>query len=162
MDPKGKGMVINDKEKETLYFNEPKDNNPTDSGLSHKKRDGKKKRRIRRSSTMIAMPPLLHQGMTTKKTLRRKRKRLIKTILLIILASLIIRMPIYYLFHLENHHTLMERTIHFGVIKCVVTYSPSILAFRKLLKMECISIALTIMYLLMSKYIKIPKPLLSC
>jgi hypothetical protein len=43
MDPKGKGMVINDKEKETLYINEPKDDNPTNSGSSHKKRDGKKK-----------------------------------------------------------------------------------------------------------------------
>jgi hypothetical protein len=48
MDPKGKGMVINDKEKETLYVNEPKDDKPTDSGSSHKKRDGKKKRRIKK------------------------------------------------------------------------------------------------------------------
>jgi hypothetical protein len=46
MDPKGKGMVINDKEKETLY--EPKDDKPTDSGSSHKKRDGKKKRHIKK------------------------------------------------------------------------------------------------------------------
>jgi hypothetical protein len=45
MDPKGKGMVINDKEKESL-FNEPRDDKPTDSGSSHKKREGKKKRRI--------------------------------------------------------------------------------------------------------------------
>jgi hypothetical protein len=37
-------MVINDKEKETLYVNEPKDDKPTDSGSSHKKRDGKNKR----------------------------------------------------------------------------------------------------------------------
>jgi hypothetical protein len=43
MDPKGKGMVINDKEKETLYVNEPKYDKPTDSSSSHKKRDGKKK-----------------------------------------------------------------------------------------------------------------------
>jgi hypothetical protein len=47
MDPKGKGMVVNDKEKESL-FNEPRDNKPTDSGSSHKKRDGKKKRRIKK------------------------------------------------------------------------------------------------------------------
>jgi hypothetical protein len=47
MDPKGKGMVINDKEKESL-FNEPRDDKPTDSGSSHKKRDGKKKRRIKK------------------------------------------------------------------------------------------------------------------
>jgi hypothetical protein len=43
MDSKGKGMVVNDKEKESL-FNEPRDDKPTDSGLSHKKRDGKKRR----------------------------------------------------------------------------------------------------------------------
>jgi hypothetical protein len=48
MDPKGKGMLINDKEKETLYVNEPKDDKPTDSSLSHKKRDGKKKRHIKK------------------------------------------------------------------------------------------------------------------
>jgi hypothetical protein len=29
MDPKGKGMVINDKEKETLYVDEPKGDKPT-------------------------------------------------------------------------------------------------------------------------------------
>jgi hypothetical protein len=50
MDPKGKGMVINDKEKETLYVDEPKGNKPTDSGSSHKKRDGKKKRRIKKTN----------------------------------------------------------------------------------------------------------------
>jgi hypothetical protein len=47
MDPKGKGMVINDKEKESL-LNEPRENKPTNSGSSHRKRDGKKKRRIKK------------------------------------------------------------------------------------------------------------------
>jgi hypothetical protein len=47
MDPKGKGMVVNDKEKESI-FNEPGDDKPTDSGSSHKKKDGKKKRRIKK------------------------------------------------------------------------------------------------------------------
>jgi hypothetical protein len=47
MDPKGKGMVVNDKEKESL-FNEPRDDKPTDSGSSHKKKDEKKKRRIKK------------------------------------------------------------------------------------------------------------------
>jgi hypothetical protein len=47
MDPKGKGMVVNDKEKESL-FNELRDDKPTDSGSSHKKKDGKKKRRIKK------------------------------------------------------------------------------------------------------------------
>jgi hypothetical protein len=48
MDPKGKGMVINDKEKETLYVDEPKGDKPTDSGSRHKKMDGKKKRHIKK------------------------------------------------------------------------------------------------------------------
>jgi hypothetical protein len=47
MDRKGKGMVVNDKDKESL-FNEPRDDKPTNSGSSHKKRDGKKKRRIKK------------------------------------------------------------------------------------------------------------------
>jgi hypothetical protein len=47
MDPKGKGVVVNDKEKESI-FNELRDDKPTDSGSSQKKRDGKKKRRIKK------------------------------------------------------------------------------------------------------------------
>jgi hypothetical protein len=47
MDPKGKGMVVNDKEKES-FLNESRDNKPTDSSSSHKKKDGKKKRRIKK------------------------------------------------------------------------------------------------------------------
>jgi hypothetical protein len=47
MDPKGKGMVVNDKEKESI-FNEPRDDKLTDSGSSHKKKDRKKKRHIKK------------------------------------------------------------------------------------------------------------------
>jgi hypothetical protein len=75
----------------------------------------------------------------------RKRKRLIKTILWIILASRIIRMLIYYLFHLVNPLTLMEKTIPFGAIKCVVIYFLSILVFGKLWKTECNLTVVTIM-----------------
>jgi hypothetical protein len=46
MDPKGKGMVINDNEKS--IFNEPRDDIANDSGSSQKKKDGKKKRRIKK------------------------------------------------------------------------------------------------------------------
>jgi hypothetical protein len=64
MDPKGKGMVVNNKEKESI-FNEPRDDKPTDSGSSHKKKDGKKKRRIKKivyydsdeSSIPLGKPP---------------------------------------------------------------------------------------------------------
>jgi hypothetical protein len=48
MDPKGKGMVINDTEKETLYVDEQKGDKPIDSGSNNKKKDGKKKRRIKK------------------------------------------------------------------------------------------------------------------
>ena len=43
MDHKGKGIVINDKEKES-FVNEPKDDKPTDSGSGYKRKDGKKKK----------------------------------------------------------------------------------------------------------------------
>ena len=43
MDPKGKGLVINDKEKET-FVNEPNDDRPIDSGSGHKRKDGRKKK----------------------------------------------------------------------------------------------------------------------
>jgi hypothetical protein len=129
MDPKGKGMVVNDKEKESL-FNEPRDDKPTDSGSSHKKRDGKKKSASRRSSITTAMPHLLHQGTTT--TPHQRKRRSIKIILLIISVFHTIQMHIYFLFLLENLHTLMERITHFGAIKCIVIYFLSILVFGKL------------------------------
>jgi ABC-type dipeptide/oligopeptide/nickel transport system ATPase component len=43
MDPKGKGMVVDNNEKESI-FNEPKNDKPTDLGSSHKRKDGKKKK----------------------------------------------------------------------------------------------------------------------
>jgi hypothetical protein len=50
MDSKGKGIVINDKEKEkeTFYVDEPKGDKPTDSGSNNKRKDGKKKRCIKK------------------------------------------------------------------------------------------------------------------
>jgi hypothetical protein len=85
---------------------------------------------------MTVMHHLLHQGMMTTMT-HPKERRLIKTSPLIILASLIVQKPIYFLFLLENLCTLMEKTILSGVIKCVVIYSLSVLAFGKLWKMGC-------------------------
>jgi hypothetical protein len=145
MDPKGKGMVVNDKEKESI-FNEPRDDKPTDLGSSHKKKDEKKKRRIKKIITTTAMHLVLHQETTTMTILRQRKRRIIKTIPLIILVFRTIQMPIYFLFLLENPHTSMERITHFGVIKCVVIYFLSIVAFGKLWKMECISIVWTTMY----------------
>jgi hypothetical protein len=47
MDSKGKGIMINDKEKETLNIDEPKGDKPTDS-CSNSKRKDRKKRRIKK------------------------------------------------------------------------------------------------------------------
>jgi hypothetical protein len=44
MDPKGKGIVMNDKEKETLNIDEPKDDKPIEKGSNNKRNDGKKRR----------------------------------------------------------------------------------------------------------------------
>ena len=54
MDPKGKGIVINDKEKES-FVNEPKDDKPTDSGSGHKRKDGKKKKTRRIKNCLPGM-----------------------------------------------------------------------------------------------------------
>ena len=119
MDPKGKGMVVNDNEKESI-FNEPRDDKANDSGSSQKKKDGKKKRRSRRLSTTTATNlPLLKRTTNT----RRKRKRLTRTFLSIILVFRTIPMLICFPFHLVNLPTLMERTTDFGVTKCVATCS---------------------------------------
>jgi hypothetical protein len=143
MDPKGKGMVVNDKE-ESL-FNEPRDDKPTDSGSSHKKRDEKKKRRIKKiiyydSDTSSSSPRDDDDDDSSKKKLVNQ------TIHLIILVFHSILMLICYQFHLENLHTLMEKTTLFGVTKCVVAYFLSILVFGRLLKTECILIVLTILF----------------
>ena len=45
-------MVVNDKEKESI-FNEPRDDKPTDSGSSHKKKGGGLPREIERKWALI-------------------------------------------------------------------------------------------------------------
>jgi hypothetical protein len=129
MDPKGKGMVINDKEKESL-FNEPRDDKPTDSGSSHNERDGKKKRRIKKiiyydNDTSSSSPRDDDDDDSSKKKLVNQ------TIHLIILVFRSIPMLICFQFVLVNLHTLMEKTTLFGVTKCVVTYFLSILVFGR-------------------------------
>jgi hypothetical protein len=138
-------MVINDKEKETLYVDEPKGDKPTDSGSSHKKRDGKKKRRIKKiiyyNNTSSSLPRDVddEDSSSKKKTVNQNYPFDYSRIPYNSNAHLL-SIP------LRNPHTLMEKTINFGVIKCVVTYFLSILVYGKLLKIECISIVLIILY----------------
>jgi hypothetical protein len=48
MDPKGKGIVKNDKDNETINIDKPKGDKLTDSGSNNKRNDGKKKRNIKK------------------------------------------------------------------------------------------------------------------
>jgi hypothetical protein len=136
MDPKGKGIVINDKEKES-FVNEPKDDKPTDSGSGYKRKDGKKKK-ARRIKEIVyyddSESPLLPTRTTTMTT--RKERRLIRIFLSITLVFLRIQMLICFPSLSANLHTLMGRTTDFGVTKCVVTCSLSIQAYGRLLRME--------------------------
>jgi hypothetical protein len=157
MDPKGKGMVVNDKEKESV-FNEPRDDKPTDSGSSHKKKDGKKKRRIKK----IVYYDSDESSSSQRDDDDEKKKRLTQTFLFTILVFRLTPMLIYFRFHLGNLRTLMEKTTHFGVTKYVVTYSLSIQVFGRPLKPECFLIVLTIPFSLMSKSIKMHKLPLFC
>jgi uncharacterized membrane protein (DUF485 family) len=125
MDPKGKGMVVNDKEKESL-FNETRDDKATDSGSSHKKKDGKKKRRIKKIVYYDS-----DESSSPRDDDDERKNRLIQNFHLIILVFISIPMLICFQFLLVNLPTLMEMTTLFGVTKCVVTYFLSILVFRR-------------------------------
>jgi hypothetical protein len=76
MDPKGKGIVINDKEKES-FVNEPKDDKPTDSGSGHKRRDGKKKK-TRRIKEIVYYDDSDESSSSQKEGQRRQRLRQMK------------------------------------------------------------------------------------
>jgi hypothetical protein len=120
MGPKGKGMVVNDKEKES-FLNEPRDDKPTDSGSSHKKKDGKKKRRIKKIVYYDS-----DESSSSPRDDDEKKKPLNSNY-----SFDYSRIPFNSnaQFLLVNLHTLMERTTLFGVTKCVVIYSLSILVF---------------------------------
>jgi hypothetical protein len=131
MDPKGKGIMINDKEKETLYVDEPKGNKPTDSDSNNKRKDGKKKRRIKKiiyydSDTSSSSPrdDDDEDSSTKKKTVNQNYTFDYSHISYNSNAHLL-SIP------LGKPPTLMETIIHFGVIKCVVIYSLFILVFGK-------------------------------
>jgi NADH:ubiquinone oxidoreductase subunit 3 (subunit A) len=119
-------MVVNDKEKESI-FNEPRDDKPTNSGSSHKKKDRKKKRRIKK----IVYYDSDESSSSPRDDDDEKRKPVNSKFHLIILVFLIIPMLICFPFLLVNLHTLMERTTLFGVTKRVVTYFLSILVYGR-------------------------------
>jgi hypothetical protein len=85
MDPKGKGIVVNDKEKES-FVNDPKDDKPTDSGSGHKRKDGRKKKTRRIKEIVYYDSDESSSSQKTTTTTTGKRRRLIQTFPLIILV----------------------------------------------------------------------------
>jgi hypothetical protein len=158
MDPKGKGMVVNDKEKESV-FNEPRDDKPTDSGSSQKKREGKKKRRIKKiiyyDSDASSSSPHDDDDSSKRKTVNQNYSFDYSRIPFNSNAHLL-SIPLGKPPHFDGED------YSFCVIKCVVIYFLSILVSGRLLKTECILIVLTIPFSQMSKFIKMHKLLLSC
>jgi hypothetical protein len=130
MDPKGKGMVVNDKEMES-FINDPKDDKPTDSGSSHKRKDRKKKK-TRRINEIIYYDDSDESSSSQKDDDNYGKKKTVNSnFFLIILVFRKVQMLIYSPFHLVNLLTLMERTTDFGVTKCAVTCSRSIQAYGR-------------------------------
>jgi hypothetical protein len=131
MDPKGKGMVVNDKEKES-FVNGPKDDKPTDSGSGHKRKDGRKKK-TRRIKEIIYYDDSDESSSSQKDDDNDYEKK--KTVNSNFSFDYS-RIPHssnahFFPFLLENLHTLMGRTTDFGVTKCVVTCSLSIQVYGK-------------------------------
>jgi hypothetical protein len=128
IDPRGKGIVIDDKEKETINNNEPKGDKPIDSGSNYKKKDVKKRRikKIVYYDSDASSPSLKDGGDSSskKKTVNQNYSFDYSRIPYNSNAHLL-SIP------LGKPLTLMEKIILFGVIKCAVIYFLFILAFGK-------------------------------
>jgi hypothetical protein len=118
-------MVVNDKEKESI-FNEPRDNKPTDSGSRRRtgRRRGASKKIVYYDSDESSSSPRDDDYDDKKKLVISKFSFDYSRISYSSNAHC-------FLFLLVNLHTLMERTTLFGVTKCVVTFSLSILVFGR-------------------------------
>jgi hypothetical protein len=131
MDPKGKGMVINDKEKETLNIDEPKSDKPTDSGSNKKRQDGKKKRCIKKiiyyDSDASSSSPRDDddEDSSMKKKTDNQNYSFDYSHIPYNSNAHLLSIP------LGKPATFMETTTLFVVIKCIVIYFLSILAFGK-------------------------------
>jgi hypothetical protein len=114
MDPKGKGMVVNDKEKESV-FNEPRDDKPTDSGSSHKKKDRKKKRRIKKIVYYDS-----DESSSSQRDDDDEKKKAVNSNFSFDYSRILTNSNAHLLsIPLGKLRTLMERTTDFGVTKCV-------------------------------------------
>jgi hypothetical protein len=128
MDPKGKGKVVDEKEKEILFGS--REGETVDFGSVKNKKDKQKKKCIKKivcyDSDVSSSSP---KEVAT--TLISRKRWVNKTTILIILAFHTTTMPIYYMFLLASPLTLMGKIILFGVIKCIVIYFLFVRAFGK-------------------------------
>jgi hypothetical protein len=130
MDPKGKGIVINNKEKETLNIDEPKGDKPTDSGSNNKRKEGKK-RCIKKimyydSDTSSSSPKDDDDDdSSTKKKMADQNYSFHYSCIPYNSNAHLLYIP------LGKPLTLLGKIIHFGVIKCIVIYFMFILVFGK-------------------------------
>jgi hypothetical protein len=133
MDPKGKGKVANEKEKEILFGN--KEGETVDFGSGKNKKDTKKKKKKKKKR----IKKIVYYGSDVSSsspkevatTLLSRKRRLNKTTILIIPTFHTTPMPIYYMFLLASPLTLTGKIILFGVIKCIVIYFLFVRAFGK-------------------------------
>jgi hypothetical protein len=130
MDPRGKGMVVNDKEKAS-FVNDPKDDKPTDSGSGHKRKDGRMKKTRRIKEIVYYDSDESSSSQKDDDIDYEKKKTVIQTFPLIILVFRKVPMLICFPFPSVNLPTLMERTTDFGVTKCVATCSLSIQVYGR-------------------------------
>jgi hypothetical protein len=121
--------MINDKEKKTLYVDEPKGDKPTDLGSNNKRKDGKKKRRIKKiiyyDSDAFSSSPRDDEDSSMKKKMINQNYSFDYSRMSYNSNAHLLSIP------LGKPPTLMEMVTLFGAIKCVVIYSLSILAFGK-------------------------------
>jgi len=130
MDPKGKGMVVNDKEKES-FVNDPKDDKPADSGSGYKRKDGRKKK-TRRIKEIVYYDSDESSSSQKDDDNDYEKKKTVNSNFSFDYSRIpqssnahLLSIP------LGKPPTLMERTTDFGVTKCVATCSLSIQVYGR-------------------------------
>jgi hypothetical protein len=130
MDPKGKGMVVNDKEKES-FVNDPKVDNPTDSGSGHKRKDERKKK-TRRIKEIVYYDSDESSSSQKDDDNEYEKKKTVNSNFSFDYSRISQSSNAHLLsIPLGKPPTLMERTTNFGVTKCVTTCSLSIQVYGR-------------------------------
>jgi hypothetical protein len=128
MDPKGKGMVVNDKEES--FVNDPKDDKPTDSGSGHKRKDGRKKK-TRCIKEIVYYDSDESSSSQKDDDNDYEKKKTVNSNFSFDYSRIPQNSNAHLLSIPLGKPTLMERTTDFGVTKCVATCSLSIQVYGR-------------------------------